>query len=177
MILRYKATIPGNRIFMREYDIDARMSLYRLHEFLDRDLGFSPDQMTLFETVSSKGKLMRRIGLFDFGDGAMDMITVENTVSRDEHILRYVYNVNLDLYIELLLESESEYSPRNSYPMLVAEKGRNPDQFSAVYDDYDEFAATAPVRSAASCGDDDDDADDDDESFDEDELPEGEEEV
>lgn len=171
MILRYKATIPGNKIFMREYDVDSRMSLYRLHEFLDRDLGFSPDQMTLFETVSAKGKVLRRIGLFDFGDGAMDMVTVENTFSKEELTLRYIYNINLNLCIELAFESESEFSPRYSYPMLVAEKGRNPDQFSAAYDDYDEFSGTGSVHPASETEPDDDD------SFDEDELPEGEEEV
>lgn len=173
MILRYKATIPGNKIFMREYDVDARISLFRLHEFLDRDLGFSPDQMTLFETVSAKGKILRRIGLFDFGDGAMDMITVENTFSREEHILRYVYNINLNLCIELVFESESEFSPRCSYPMLVAEKGRNPDQFSAVYDDYDEFSGAGSSRPVPEADPDEDD----DDSFEDDELPEGEEEV
>ena len=49
-VFRYKAVIPGNKIFMREYELETGMSLFRLHEFLDRDLGFSPDQMTVVET-------------------------------------------------------------------------------------------------------------------------------
>ena len=160
MILRYKATIPGNRIFMREYDVDSGMSLYKLREYMDRELGFSPDQMTVFDTLSAAGKFSRRIGLFDFGDGSMDMITIDNTVSHEETVLRYVYNLTQNLCIELRLEGEQEFNRRLSYPVLVAEKGRNPDQFSAVYEDYEEFSDRHASQSAAP-----------------DELPEGEENV
>lgn len=155
---------------MREYDLDSRMSLFKLHEFLCRDLGFSPDQMTVFDTFSATGKPKRRIGLFDFGDGSMDMITIENTVSKEETVLRYVYNLNLHLALELNLEGEQEYNRRYSYPMLVAEKGRNPDQFSAVYEDYEEFSDKRSSRIDTS-------SDSEDESFEDDELPEGEESI
>ena len=168
MILRYKAIIPGNKIFMREYDLDSRMNLFKLHEFLCRDLGFSPDQMTVFDTFSAAGKPSRRIGLFDFGDGSMDMITLENTLAKEETLLRYTYNLNLHLAIELNLEGEQEFNRRFSYPMLVAEKGRNPDQFSAVYEDYEEFSDKRPTRMDTSSESEED-------SFEEAELPEGEE--
>ena len=130
---------------MREYDVDSGMSLYKLREYMDRELGFSPDQMTVFDTLSAAGKFSRRIGLFDFGDGSMDMITIDNTVSHEETVLRYVYNL-----------------------VLVAEKGRNPDQFSAVYEDYEEFSDRHASQSAAP---------DEEDSFEDDELPEGEENV
>ena len=112
---------------MREYDVDSGMSLYKLREYMDRELGFSPDQMTVFDTLSAAGKFSRRIGLFDFGDGSMDMITIDNTVSHEETVLRYVYNLTQNLCIELRLEGEQEFNRRLSYPVLVAEKGRNPE--------------------------------------------------
>lgn len=150
---------------MREYDIDSRMNLYKLHEYLDRELGFSPDQITVFETLSATGKILRRLGLFDFGDGSMDMISIDNTVSHEETVLRYIYNVNLNLCIELRLEGEQEFNRRLSYPVLISEKGRNPDQFSAIYEDYEEFSdRRANISDSA-----------EEESFEEDELPEGEE--
>ena len=126
--------------------------------------------MTVFDTFSATGKPKRRIGLFDFGDGSMDMITIENTVSKEETVLRYVYNLNLHLALELNLEGEQEYNRRYSYPMLVAEKGRNPDQFSAVYEDYEEFSDKRSSRIDTS-------SDSEDESFEDDELPEGEESI
>ena len=168
MILRYKVTIPGNRIFMREYDFDSGMSLFRLHEFLDRDMCFSPDQMTMFETVSEKGKVRRRLGLFDFGDGSMDMVSLADTVEHGEPVLRYVYNMSINLFMELSLESETEFNPRLSYPLLVAEKGRNPGQFSAVYEEYEAFSDRHAVQA--------DDAVEED-AFEDEDLPEGEETV
>ncbi len=161
MIYRYRATIPGNKIFMREYELDSSMSLFKLHDFLSSDLDFAPDQMTVFDTAGKDGKKIRRIGPFDFGDGAMDTVHLGQTVERGEVILRYHYNMGLKLYIELLLLGEVEANPRSSYPALVAEKGRNPDQFSAKYEDYSEFGGAA--------------AEDTEEGFEEDELPEGEE--
>lgn len=155
---------------MREYDLDSHMTLYKLHEFLCRDLCFSPDQMTVFDTFSASGKPGRRIGMFDFGDGSMDMITLENTAARKETVLRYTYNLNLQLALELQLEGEQEYNRRFSYPMLVAEKGRNPDQFSAVYEDYEEFSDNRSSRIDTS-------SEAEDESFEDDELPEGEESI
>ena len=50
--------------------------------------------------------------------------------------------------------------------MLVAEKGRNPDQFSVAYEDYEEFSDRRASQAAAP---------DEEDSFEEDELPEGEE--
>lgn len=164
-VFRYKAVIPGNKIFMREYELETRMSLFKLHEFLDRDLGFSPDQMTMFETLSGKGEIMRRIGLFDFGDGSMDKVSVEDAF-KDGAAVRYVYNMGKGLFIELRFESEADYNPRLSYPVLVAEKGRNPDQFSSAYEDYEEFSNSGSAQ-----------ADVQEEAFDEEELPEGEEAV
>ena len=100
----------------------------------------------------------------------MDMITLENTLAKEETLLRYTYNLHLHLAIELNLEGEQEFNRRFSYPMLVAEKGRNPDQFSAVYEDYEEFSDKRPTRMDTSSESEED-------SFEEDELPEGEESI
>ena len=146
---------------MREYELETRMTLFKLREFLDRDLEFSPDQMTVFETLSDKGVIMRRIGLFDFGDGS-----VEDAFKGGTAALRYVYNMTKALSLELRFESEADYNPRLSYPVLVAEKGRNPDQFSSVYEDYGEFSDSGSSQ-----------PDVQEDAFDVDELPEGEEAV
>ncbi|HIZ87706.1 MAG TPA: hypothetical protein IAC03_06065 [Candidatus Coprenecus pullistercoris] len=163
-IFRYRVTIPCSKVFFREYGLDSGMSLFRLRGFLDRDLGFAPDQMTMFEVLSGKGKVMRRIGLFDFGDGSMDHVSVEEAFGEEGVVLRYVYNMDRDLFLELRQVSALEYSPRISYPVLLAERGRNPDQFSAVYEEFEEFSAKAQES-----------AETEDAAYEDDELPEGEE--
>jgi hypothetical protein len=47
MLYRYKASITGNKIFMREYEALSDTSLYAFHLFLQNDLGFAPDQLVL----------------------------------------------------------------------------------------------------------------------------------
>lgn len=169
MICKYRAYIAGNKLFMREYEINSETRLFKLHEFLLRDLGFSPDQMTVFSTLNLAGKVLRRFGLFDLGDGSMDMITVGDTLSAGEEILQYTYNIGLQLSIILTYQGEGQYNPHVSYPCLTAEKGPNPDQFSAAYEDYEEHSEHSHSSN--------DEEDDDEEYYDSEELPEGEENV
>lgn len=162
MVYKYKASIPGSKVFMREYEIKGDTSLYRLHDFLVNDLDFSPDQMVAFRGLDEGEELRSEYGLFDMGDGSMDMVTVSGTIAKGEVNLLYVFDLRKDRVIKLSLMGEVEESRRASYPRLVAEKGRNPEQFANGYDDLDQYSE--PVDDGA-----------DEPSFMDDELPEGEE--
>lgn len=162
MIYKYRASIPGSKVFMREYEIKGETTLYKLHDFLTNDLDFAPDQMVAFRGLNAADKLMGEYGLFDMGDGSMDMITIEKTIKRGETSLLYVFDLRKDRVIKLTLVGEVEESRRVSYPRLVAEKGRNPEQFANGYDDMDQYGE--PMEDSS-----------DDSLFMDDELPEGEE--
>ena len=161
-VYKYRASIPGSKVFMREYEIKGGTSLYDLHEYLLNDLGFSPDQMVLFRGLDASDRVKSEYGLFDMGDGSMDMVSVEKTVAKGETTLSYVFDMRKDRVINLALIGESEPAPRASYPRLVAEKGRNPEQFADKYDDLDQYSEPMDER-------------DDDSLFLDDELPDGEE--
>lgn len=162
MIYKYKASIPGSKVFMREYEIKGGTSLYKLHDYLLNDLDFSPDQMVAFRGLAADGRICSEYGLFDMGDGPMDMVTVEETIKKGETDLLYVFDVRRDRVIRLTLMGEVAEAPRASYPRLVAEKGRNPEQFANGYDDLDQYSEPVDER-------------EDEGSFMDDELPEGEE--
>lgn len=147
---------------MREYEIKSETSLYSLHNFLLNDLDFSPDQMVAFRGMDNEGRVKSEYGLFDMGYGTMDGVTIEKTLKRGETVLQYVFNLHKNRVITLTFVEEVELSPRASYPRLVAEKGRNPEQFSDKYEDLDQMIE--PVNDGG-----------DDSSFMDDELPEGEE--
>lgn len=168
MILKYRATLPSNKIFMREYEIKAEMKLYKLHEFIRTDLGFAPDQMVMFEGYDKDGVLCSEYGLFDMGDGSMDSVTLQKTFEKGETTLRYYFNLNSERYIILNYIGEEIFNIRESYPRLMAEKGRNPDQFSNKYEDYGDIGGVVPQKPLS-----EDEVEDD--LFDEEELPEGEE--
>ncbi len=162
MVYRYKASIPGSKVFMREYEIKGETTLYKLHDFLVNDLDFAPDQMVAFRGLDAADKTRSEYGLFDFGDGSMDMVTVEKTIAKGEESLLYVFDLRKERVIKLTLIGEAEESRRASYPRCVAEKGRNPEQFANGYDDMDQYAE--PIEDSA-----------EDSMFMDDELPEGEE--
>ena len=162
MVYKYRASIPGSKVFMREYEIKGETTLYKLHDFLTNDLDFAPDQMVAFRGLNAADKVMGEYGLFDMGDGSMDMITIEKTIKRGETSLLYVFDLRKDRVIKLTLVGEVEESRRVSYPRLVAEKGRNPEQFANGYDDMDQYGE--PMEDSS-----------DDSLFMDDELPEGEE--
>ena len=137
MIYKYAATIPNSKIFLREYEIPSDMKLFKLHEFLQNDLGFSPDQMVLFQSINDNGKISKEYGLFDMGDGSMDTVSLEKTIKLGEMTLRYLYNLDKNLYITLTFIEEQEPKPREFYPRTVNEVGKNPEQFSSKYEDYE----------------------------------------
>jgi len=137
MVYKYRATIKGNKVFMREYEVKASASLYSLNLFLQDDLGFAPDQKVMFRALSSDNKIKREYGLFDLGDGAMDEVTLQSINSQNLPYIEFVYDMFGNRSITLEFLSEEEMLARRSYPRLVAEKGRNPDQFSDSYDDFE----------------------------------------
>ncbi len=139
MVYRYKASIAGNKIFMREYEIRPEISLHSLHIYLQNDLGFAPDQMVLFRGVDKNDKVKSEYGLFDLGDGPMDKVSLKATLDRKEIRLQYVYDLFSDRFLTLEFVSEEEHLLRRSYPRLIAERGKNPDQFSDNYDDFEQM--------------------------------------
>ena len=162
MIYKYKGTNPKSKVFMREYEIKGDTSLYKFHNFLLDDFGFAPDQMVMFRGYKNGSRKVSEYGLFDMGDGSMDSVTIDQLIAKGEDTFEYVFDLKRDRVISFVLVGEVEPSFRASYPRLVAEKGRNPEQFAKGYDDFDQMAD--PMDDGG-----------DEIAFDEDELPEGEE--
>jgi hypothetical protein len=69
----------------------------------------------------------------------MDSKSVEKVVNKGEVKLQYVYDIYKDKAIDLEFLSTEEESLKRSYPRLVAERGKNPDQFSDNYDDFEQM--------------------------------------
>ncbi len=147
MVYRYRATIAGNKIFMREYEVKAASSLYAYSSYLTNDLGFAPDQLVIFRALDKNGKVKKEYGLFDLGDGTMDSVTIEQLVEQGLGNLEYVYDMYKDRALVLEVLSKEELFPKRSYPRLIAEKGKNPDQFSDNYDDFEQMLDTSETDS------------------------------
>ncbi len=170
MVYTFRATIPESKVFYRVYEIKGDMTLFRFNSFITDNLGFSPDQMVMFEGYDEKGALCGEYGLFDMGDGAMDTVTFDMVLERGETELHFVFDLRNDRYIRLVYEGETGYLPMRAYPALVEEKGQNPDQFRARFEEEPAIPKLHPVRDDkfAALDDDLDDLDDLDDEEDED---------
>ena len=136
MIYRFKATIPGSKLFMREYEIPGDYSLFKLHTWLTSQFEFNPDQIVAFRGINATGKSKSLYGLFDMGDGSMDAVTIEQCIKKGEIFIQYIYNIQRGSVIVFsLIEEDVPLMPRCTYPRLVAEKGKDPDQFEKNVDD------------------------------------------
>ncbi len=136
-IYKYKATFPFSKIFSREYEVSGGMTLFELHKYLTEDLEFAPDQMIAFKGLDESGNVKSVYGLFDMGSGTLDGVTIEKTLSKKENTLLYVFDIKKNKFLTLTKEGTAEFAVHNSYPRLVAERGRVPEQFAAKYDNFD----------------------------------------
>ena len=137
---KYRASIEGSKLFMREYDVLGEMNLFKFQSFLVNDLEFTPGIMVIFRGIKVDGSV-QVYGLFDFGNGSMDSVTIDDLLADDIIQLQFVYNLDNNKFIQLDYMGPSDYSPKSSYPLLVAEKGANPDQFAKKYEDLEIFSS------------------------------------
>ena len=168
MVYQFRATIPESKVFYRVYEIKGEMTLFRFNSYITDNLGFSPDQMVIFEGYDEKGTLCSEYGLFDMGDGAMDTVTFDKVLARGETELHFVFDLRNDRYIRLVFEGETGYLPMRAYPALVEEKGQNPDQFRVRYEEEPVVPKLHPIRESGKFAALDDELDDED--FDDEDL-------
>lgn len=133
-VYKFKVTLPGNKIFFREYEIKGDTTLFALHKFLVNDLEFAPDQMFAFKGFTKDSKAKSTYGLINYGSGTVDRTTVDMALEKGEEILLYIYDIKKARFLQLTLIEEVEVSPRASYPRVTGERGRLPSQFSSNKD-------------------------------------------
>jgi len=158
MIYKIRATIPSSKVFVREYEIPANMSLFNFNKFIINDLCFSSDQIVVYRAIDENGKMTAVYGLFDLGYGSLDRVSFEQLVEKGQNVLQFCYDMHNNSCIVLTIVGEEPENPRNHYPQTVLEKGHNPDQFSAKYEDPQVYI---PRTSGSPVLDDDDEDDDD----------------
>jgi hypothetical protein len=167
MIYKIRATIPSSKVFVREYEIPARMNLFNFNKFIINDLCFSSDQIVVYRAVDDNGKMSAVYGLFDLGYGSMDQVTFEQLAAKGQNVLQFCYDMHNNCCIVLTIVGEEPEDPRSHYPQTTLEKGHNPDQFSAKYEDPQVYI---PRSSGSSALDDDEDLEDDDDEKDDDDA-------
>ena len=162
MIYKLRATIPSSKVFVREYEVPARMSLFDFNKFITNDLCFSSDQIVVYRALDEKGAITAVYGLFDIGYGSMDRINFSQLAEKGQNVLQFCYDMHNNSCIIINIVGEEPEDPRSHYTQTTLENGHNPDQFSAKYEDPQVYIPRA--ASGASVIDDEDDEDDEDDN-------------
>ena len=166
MNYRYRVTLAGIKGFYRVYLVNGDNSLYTFHKQLRSDLEFPMDQPILFKAMDAEGAVAARYALMDIGFGAVDNVTIADTVKAGVTSFVYFYDITSKKSVIITLEGET--SEKVAAPRLVEfENGY------VAFEDLPEERRRLPGESRRSKDDDDDE---DDEDFEDDEDDEDEDE-
>lgn len=188
MILKYRVALPGIKGFARVYLLRSATTLYDFHRVMGADMEFPVDQPIQFKALDENGGLVARYAFFDLGFGAVDDVTVEDTVNKGVASFQYFYDVPGRKSVLVIYEGEVDEDPALTYPVLAEVKGPNPIEFENGYVAYEDLPEDQkhPQHHSPEWGkdiddddeeeeedldeDEDEDLDEEDEVFDEDEL-------
>ena len=139
MVLRYRVSLAGLKGFARVYEVRSTMTLYDFHKRLRDDLDFPHDQLIQFKALDAAGGLVARYGLFDLGSGAVDAVSLGDTVEKGVASFLYFYDVANRKSVIVTCEGEVDARKGASYPVLVETKGPNPIEFENGYVAYEDL--------------------------------------
>ena len=112
MNYRYRVTLSGIKGFYRVYVVNGDNSLYTFHKQLRADLEFPMDQPILFKALDAEGGVVARYALMDIGYGAVDNVTVADTIKAGALSV-----LPLAISSKSFSSSSIGYSPWKSQPM------------------------------------------------------------
>ena len=139
MTYQYRVTLSGIKGFYRVYLIDGESSLYSFHKQMRADMEFPQDQLILFKGLDSAGNVVARFGLFDLGAGAVDQISISQTIKNGITSFVYFYDVTNKKSVNITLEGESQ-EPAPS-PFIADSKGPDPIEFENGYVAFEDLPA------------------------------------
>ena len=138
MTYRYRVTLTGLKGFYRLYEVGSKATLYMLHKQMRSDMEFAQDQLIMFKGLDGEGNVVARYGLFDLGAGAVDTVTMADTVKAGVTSFVYFYDVADKKSVDISFEGEAEGS-RVAGVSLIDIKGPNPIEFENGYVAYEDL--------------------------------------
>lgn len=176
MVYRYRITLSGIKGFFRVYLVNGENSLYTFHKQIRSDLEFPMDQPILFKGLDENGGVAARYALVDLGHGAVDSVTIADTIKAGVKSFVYFYDIQSKKSVIITLEGECP-EENVQLPKLVEVKGPVPLEFENGYVAFEDLPVERRRLPGSSPSDEDDDDEEEDDDDDEDDDKEEEEVV
>lgn len=173
MVYKYRITLQGIKGFFRVYLVNGENSLYTFHKQIRSDLEFPVDQPILFKALDNNGQVVARYALIDIGYGAVDTVTIADTIKAGAASFIYFYDIAAKKSVIVTLEGEEKDAQPVQLPKLIESKGPIPLEFENGYVAFEDLPTERrrlPGESLSDEDDDEDDEEDDDEDKDEEEI-------
>lgn len=149
IIFKFRLLSDEVEDFVRDYEVPFDMTLFDFHNYIRKDLGYSPCELASFFKSDAEWEKLQEFTLFDMGTEDVDIdphddieapvpmseVKLSLIITQKFDRLIYVFDMLMErsLYIELL---ESQFRPEGvEYPRTVLSEGAAPVQFK---DDEDE---------------------------------------
>lgn len=174
MNYRYRVTLAGIKGFFRVYLVNGENSLYTFHKQLRADLEFPMDQPILFKALDAAGGVVARYALMDIGFGAVDKVSIADTVRAGVASFVYFYDIASRKSVIVTLEGES--SETAAQPRVVESKGPVPREFENGYVAFEDLPEERRRLPGEARRDRDAEDEDEDEDFDEEDEEEDDDE-
>ena len=172
MVYKYRITLSGIKGFFRLYLVSGEHTLYSFHKQIRSDLDFPADQPVLFKALDGQGGVVARYALVDLGKGAVDQVSIADTIRHG--ITSFVYFYDTVAKKSVIITLEGETTAKITSPTLVESKGPDPIEFENGYVAFEDL----PINKKKLPDEmDDEDFDDDDDFDDEEEDEDGEDEL
>lgn len=176
MVCKYRVTLQGIKGFYRLYLIDEHCSLYGFHKRLRSDLEFPVDQPILFKALGGDGSVVARYALMDIGFGAVDAVSIADTLKAGVESFVYFYDIQARKSVIITFEGKEENTAIPTGSVKLSEtKGPVPIEFEHGYVAFEDLP-----KERKKLPDEEEEEDNDDEEEDteeDDETEEDEEEV
>ncbi|MBR4851569.1 MAG: hypothetical protein IKU97_05900 [Tidjanibacter sp.] len=139
MILKFRMVCDENENFVRDYEVDAAMTLLDLNDFICEDLDYDTDGMTSFFLADERWRKVREFTVMDMGGGMdseeaplpMADVKLGQIIRTLDDRLIWVFDIFGDrAYFLELLEPKMEEAGME-YPRVQFAHGEPVDQYDA----------------------------------------------
>ncbi|MBQ5581738.1 MAG: hypothetical protein IIU68_00110 [Bacteroidales bacterium] len=131
MVYKYRITLSGIKGFFRLYLVSGEHTLYSFHKQIRSDLDFPADQPILFKAFDAQGEVVARYALVDLGKGAVDQVSIADTIRNG--ITSFIYFYDTVAKKSVIITLEGETTAKITSPTLVESKGPDPIEFENGY--------------------------------------------
>ncbi|MGB4329684.1 MAG: hypothetical protein WBJ36_12465 [Tenuifilum sp.] len=136
MIYKFRMLSDEDKLFLRDFEVDADSTFYAFHKAIQENLGFDPGQLASFFLADEQWNKGMELTLIDMQNDTgmaaipMERVKIKELMSNRRERLLYVYDIFADrnLFIELI--DIQEPNPDVKYPVCTASVGDAPIQLA-----------------------------------------------